>query len=897
MSPTPAAAAARALRRGAWQTKVGRRISLLFVVSALLPVTVLAVGAYRVAGGALQRTVRDEAQQSARRVGLMIFDRLDWADRELTALAQDPPDASPARTPRPADSVSPSARLDAVLLARPGGRLRLMRGTPFPIPALTARQSAHLAGGGTVLTVLPDSNGASVVLGRATSSPPGVVWGRVGRDVMDSLLFMEVPDPGDTRVCVFNLPAGAPVACQFSAAELAQDPLRPALGDTALGLLEWSAGGERYLAAFWSLFLDYRFAAPDWRIVFSHSRDAALAPLARFRQTFTLAALLAVLIVALLSTVQIRRSLDPLRALHEGTERVGRREFDQPVEIASRDEFQDLAHGFNHMAQRLKTQFGEAERLTVALQGVSEELRGREAQLRAVLESAADGIVVVGETGEIRSFNQAAERLFGYRREEAQGRRFVELFAVPLGEGPAGLAPTAGVGSPSMEVVARRQDGSTFAAELTFGRVELAGAARFTVFVRDIGDRKRAAEEQERLEAQLRQAQKMETIGTLAGGIAHDFNNILMPILGHLDLVLAAVGPGSELRSDLEPIRDAAHRARDLVKRILTFSRSTERAFGAVDLGRVVKEAGQLLRSTIPSTIAIRSHVAPDVPPVDGDGTQLHQVLMNLCTNAYHAMRERGGTLDLSLETAEPDPGLAALHPHLSGQRLVRLTVRDTGHGMDKATLERVFEPFFTTKPPGEGTGLGMSIVHGIVTGHRGAVTVESEPGVGTTFVIYLPPGTAATVAAAGARPVEMTRGHGHVLVVDDDEVVGRLVTRVLERVGYRVTRTTVPGDALELMLGGAYDLMITDQTMPGMTGTQLAQRVRARHPGFPIILMTGYSELSSESVERLGISEMLVKPVEIEPLAATVARVLQAARAATQSVKAPAAAGAPQHG
>jgi CheY-like chemotaxis protein len=220
---------------------------------------------------------------------------------------------------------------------------------------------------------------------------------------------------------------------------------------------------------------------------------------------------------------------------------------------------------------------------------------------------------------------------------------------------------------------------------------------------------------------------------------------------------------------------------------------------------------------------------------------------------------------------------------------------------MDQATRERVFEPFFTTKPPGEGTGLGMSIVHGIVTGHRGAITLESEPGVGTAFTIYLPPGTSeAAAAAAGVRPVAMTHGHGHVLVVDDDEVVGRLVARVLERVGYRVTLTEAPAEALDLVLrgDGPFDLLITDQTMPGMTGTQLAARVRERTPKFPIILMTGYSELATQgSIERLGVSELLVKPVEIEPLAATVARVLQAARGAEPVLDAPAGAGAGDHG
>ena len=896
MPRDPGSVVAR-LRRGAWQTKVSRRILLLFVVSALVPVTVLAAAAYRTVGTALQGTVREQVQLEAKRLGIMMLDRLDAADRDLREVARDPL-AHGDRRPEPGDSVP--AGLDAVMFVAPDGSGRALVGADAPPPGLTPRQAARLNGGDALLTVTAGREGAEVWLARAVPDRSGVVWGRLGRDPIRRLLPVEEMEAGDAHICVLSATDSVPILCSFDVGT-ADAPLAPALADSAVGAFEWTGADDGYIAGFWSLFLDYRFAAPDWRVVYSRSKSAALAPLARFRETFSQAALLAVLIVALLSTVQIRRSLDPLRALLEGTERVGRREFDRPVDISSGDEFEDVARGFNEMTQRLKAQFGEAERLTTALGGVSEELRAGEAQLRAVLESAADGIVVVGANGRIQSFNRAAERLFGYARDEAQNRPFAELFAVPVGEGPAGLMPTEGVGSPSLEVVARRRDDSTFAAELTFGKAEAGGEVRHTVFVRDIGDRKRAAEEQERLEAQLRHAQKMETIGTLAGGIAHDFNNILMPILGHLELVLGAVGPGSGLRADLEPIRDAAHRARDLAKRILTFARDTEQDFRALDLGRVVMEAVQLLRSSIPATIAIRAQVVPDVASIEGDGTQLHQVLMNLCTNAYYAMRERGGTLTITLDMARPEPGLAALHPPLSADQVVRLTVRDTGHGMDQATLERVFEPFFTTKPPGEGTGLGMSIVHGIVTRHRGAITVESEPGAGTAFTIFLPPGTAeAAAVAAGARPVAMTHGHGHVLVVDDDEVVGRLVARVLERVGYRVTLTMVPAEALELALRGdePFDLLITDQTMPGMTGTQLAARVRERHPKFPIILMTGYSELATQgSIERLGVSELLVKPVEIEPLAATVARVLQAARGAEPSLDAAASADGGDHG
>jgi PAS domain S-box-containing protein len=838
---------------------------------------VLAVAAYRTVGAALERAARDQVRLAAKRIGLVISDRLEVVERAVQLAAH-----AVATDALPPDTGDPGrSRLEAVQIVRPNGARVQRWGSPFLVPPLGVSQAAHLAAGRTVLTVAPDSGAPAVYMVRMLPDTGGTVWGRLSPPVIDELLTVETADSPETTVCVVSLPDGVRLACQPAGVAIAA--LSPAIADSAVGGFEWSASGSAFLAGFWSLFLDYRYAAPDWRVIYSQSRAAALEPLALFRQAFALGAVLVVLTVAFLGTVQLRRTMAPLRALHDGTIRLARRDFDHPVLVRSGDELEDVARGFNDMARHLQLQFAEAERLAGELGQVSDELRVREALLRAVLESAADGIVAVGDDGRIRSLNRAAERLFGWERGAAEGRPFAELFSTPIGEGPAGLVVTPGVGSPSLEIVARRRSGTTFSAELTFGRAEAGGEVLHTVFVRDVGDRKRAAEEQERLEAQLRHAQKMETIGTLAGGIAHDFNNLLMPILGHVELVLASVPPDSELRGDLEPMRDAARRARDLVKRILTFARGTEQAFGPVRLPVVVDESVRLLRSSIPSTIAIRTEIAVDVAPIEGDGSQIHQVIMNLCTNAYHAMRDRGGQLEVLLDMAPIDPSLAALHPGLAGAAVVRLQVRDTGHGMDRATLERVFEPFFTTKPAGEGTGLGMAIVHGVVTSHRGAITVASEPGVGTTFTVYFPPARTVDAVGAPVRGPEMTTGEGRVLVVDDDDVVGRLVTRVLERAGYQVTRTISPVEALDQLLvpDTACDLLITDQTMPGLTGIQLAQRVRAARPELPIILMTGYSELASQgSIELLGINELLVKPVEIVPLAATVARVIHASRA-----------------
>jgi signal transduction histidine kinase/ActR/RegA family two-component response regulator len=473
--------------------------------------------------------------------------------------------------------------------------------------------------------------------------------------------------------------------------------------------------------------------------------------------------------------------------------------------------------------------------------------------------------------------------VFGLREAEAVGQPLSRLFAVPLGTG-LGTLPVArpDVGSPLLEVPGRRADGATFPAEVTFTEAQAGDHVIYTVFVRDISDRKRAAEEREGLEAQLRHAQKMETIGTLAGGIAHDFNNILTPIIGHVELALADTGAAG-VSADLDQVRRAALRAKDLVKQILLFSRRGEKAFSPVELGPVVKEALKLLRSSLPATIEIRSSVAADVMPVVGDPTQLHQVLMNLCTNAYHAMRERGGLLDVRLEMARLDPRASVAIPQIEGDRAVRLAVRDTGHGMDAATLERLFEPFFTTKPVGEGTGLGMSIVHGIITDHGGTITVASQPGAGTTFEIYLPPAQAQPGSGVAVAAGPDARGEGRILVVDDDAVIARLVARVLQRQGYEVVPTTSPTEVGGMLANAErpFDLVITDQTMPGMTGLQLAQQIARWRPGFPVILMSGYSEFGDRrDPGELGLRDLLTKPVEMDVLTTAVGRVLRESRA-----------------
>jgi len=394
--------------------------------------------------------------------------------------------------------------------------------------------------------------------------------------------------------------------------------------------------------------------------------------------------------------------------------------------------------------------------------------------------------------------------------------------------------------------------------------------------VRLFRETERAYEELRSTQRQLLQAQKMEAIGTLAGGIAHDFNNILTSILGYTEIALSDVPPESTARKDLCQVLEAAQRAKDLVAQILAFSRQTEGERKPIELAPIIKEAIKMLRAVLPTTTEIRYHIAPDLSVVNADPTQIHQVLMNLCTNAAQAM-PKGGLLEVALTNVELDEKLCAELEDLTPGSYVKLTVSDTGCGMDETTLERIFDPFFTTKAPGEGTGMGLSVVHGIVKSHGGDITVHSEPGVGTTFDVYLP--AVESIGEIAPEVVEPVRGGNEsILFVDDEPAVVDISKRTLERLGYHVTTRTSSIEALELfrVKRDDFDLVITDQTMPNMTGSDLATEILRIRSDIPIILCTGFSHaISPEKAAALGIREFVMKPIVGAQLGRTVRRVL----------------------
>ncbi len=389
--------------------------------------------------------------------------------------------------------------------------------------------------------------------------------------------------------------------------------------------------------------------------------------------------------------------------------------------------------------------------------------------------------------------------------------------------------------------------------------------------------RQQTQEEKDRLETRLRHYQKMEAIGTLAGGIAHDFNNILFPILGYTELLFEEMEPEDPGREMLEQIHQAASRAKDLTRQILTFSRQAELKNQPVEFQTIIKEALKLLRSSIPSDIEILQNIRPECRPVFADPTKLHQIIMNLCTNAFHAVQENSGKFEVILDEIviqnENQPGVEGLVPG----DYVRLTVSDTGCGMDNQTLVQIFDPYFTTKEEGKGTGLGLSVSYGIVKKLNGDIKVYSEPGQGTTFHIYLP---AADVQTAGEAAPEsgVKGGNERILLVDDEESIAEMGKNILQKYGYRVAAFTDPIQALEAFRKdpGSFDLVITDMTMPGMTGDILARHIKTLRNDIPLILCTGFSEkISRGNYPGTGVEKFLMKPITIHKFTGAVRELL----------------------
>jgi PAS domain S-box-containing protein len=405
---------------------------------------------------------------------------------------------------------------------------------------------------------------------------------------------------------------------------------------------------------------------------------------------------------------------------------------------------------------------------------------------------------------------------------------------------------------------------------------------RYVGIVIDITDRKVEEEAKHQLEAQLRKAQRLESIGTLAGGIAHDFNNLLMPILGYSEMGLFSLLPDNPVHDYFNEIMKAADRAQNLISQILTFSRNQEVTPSIVSVQSVIAEAMKLLRPAIPATITIELSIDHNCRNIMADPSQIHQVIVNLCTNAFQAIEQGLGHILIELTETVADSRMCKAMPKLkAGNSYIRLSITDTGTGMDEATMERICEPFFTTKTSSQGTGLGLSVVHGIVTSYKGAMAVESKPGKGSSFHIYLPVIDAQLEDTKLRSP--QLNGNSCILFVDDEESGTRMMSTMLTKLGFEIQTSNSPTEAITQFSQnpGKFDLVITDLTMPEMNGTDLAAKLHEINPLIPIILMTGYERdlENSKNLHVYGISKFLKKPVKMAQLAATINEALSDAK------------------
>jgi PAS domain S-box-containing protein len=594
-----------------------------------------------------------------------------------------------------------------------------------------------------------------------------------------------------------------------------------------------------------------------WMVVYFQEKDEAFALTRSIFATFSLVTAVSVALAVLVSLDSLKRLLAPFSALVEKSRRVAGGKYERTALEGSYSEIDDLSRNLDHMID--------------AVQQREAALRESEGKYRELAELLPEAVFEMNTEGIITYANRSAFSLFGYSQEEMEkGLKGLALIAPGDRERAVEnlklISHGADIGMKEYRAVKK---GDTVFPALFHSTAILRKGVPVGVrgVIVDLSEKKRT-------EDQLRQAQKMEAIGTLAGGIAHDFNNILAALLGYCELAMMDASGNRRLADSLGNIMLAGKRARNLVSQILTFSRQSSREPRPIQPKIVVKEALKLLRASLPTTIAIEQNLDSE-STVLADPTELHQVVMNLCTNAAYAMDESGGTLTVTLTDIDLEEIYAA-HRSGMGGRYIDLTVRDTGTGIAGYIKDRIFDPYFTTKPKEEGTGMGLSMVHGIVERCGGTITVESAVGEGTEISVFLPSRTEAMkVEATGELP---TRGTERILFVDDEPVLGTLARQALERYGYRLTVFSDSEEALRRFSAdpGAWDLVITDMTMPQLTGDILARRMMLSRKDIPIIMTTGFSEKIDEAKAlAMGIRALEYKPIAPGRMAEAIRKVM----------------------
>ncbi len=533
-------------------------------------------------------------------------------------------------------------------------------------------------------------------------------------------------------------------------------------------------------------------------------------------------------------------------------------------------ENQRLRNEVSDLKMLLEATVGHSDILEAdLLQRVDDTIKESEKKFRSITETLPVAVLITDKSGdEIIYANEAAGSLFGLSVEELKTRKTTEFC------NPSDRATIVDIVDRSgylknKELKGVNAQGNSWWVELSVKPIEFDGKAALLSIYHDVTNRRM-------LEMQLRQAQKMEAIGTLAGGIAHDFNNILLAIFGYTELALTQLEKGSPLRRHLQNILIASERAKNLVYQILAFSRQGEQEFRPIQVKTTVREALKLLRASLPTTIHISNNVQSN-SVVMGDPTQIHQVLMNLCTNAGYAMQKYGGELSVELTEVTLDTEFTAIHQDVTPGPYVKLTVSDTGEGIPSEILPRIFEPFFTTKDKSKGSGWGLSVVHGIVKKHNGTVTVESELGKGSTFMVYLP----VTEKQLPIPPIVSPTNHigtEHILFVDDDQTIVTIGEEMLTAKGYRVTPAMGSQEALTIFQANPeqFDLVITDMTMPHMTGDHLASEMMSLRPDIPVIICSGGDAIVHEKeLLAAGIKAIIMKPFNIDSICGSIRKAL----------------------
>jgi PAS domain S-box-containing protein len=510
---------------------------------------------------------------------------------------------------------------------------------------------------------------------------------------------------------------------------------------------------------------------------------------------------------------------------------------------------------------------------------VERDLRESEAQYRSLFKNNHSVMLLIDpETANIVDANPAAVNFYGWSYEDLTCKKITDINRLTKEQVFAVMEKVKMEQRKHLYFRHLLASGEIRDVEVYSGPIKVHGRELLYSIVHDITARKKAEEEKAALESQLLHAQKMETIGTLSGGIAHDFNNLLGIILGNAELAMDDLPEWHPAKSNFNEIRTASLRARDVVKQLLSFSRKSDPKQRPVKLVQIVEDALKFLRSSTPTSIEIHQHIPNDTDDtILADSTQINQVLINLFTNAAHAMEDTGGVISIGIENIDLDQSSATVYPDLPPNRYVRLTVRDTGTGIDHEIKDRIFDPYFTTKEVGKGTGIGLSVVHGIVKSHNGAISVDSKFGEGTTFSILFP--IAEEEAVTETEPADkFPTGNEKILIVDDEESMVDIGRGRLERLGYQVEVRTNPIDALELFRADPdeFDLVITDMTMPRITGDKLVKDILKIRPDIPTILCTGFSErIDEEKAKEIGIRGYIQKPFDQGTLSRIVRTIL----------------------